>query len=45
MTYLKEKKEEYRIPLIAVSASIPDMLCQSTTDGGIEDLGEEEWTL
>lgn len=27
------------------SSVLPDLLCQSNLDGGLEDLTEEDWTI
>lgn len=45
MTLIEKKKEAYKIPVTELTGSLPDLLCNSMVDGGIDDLTEEEWTL
>lgn len=45
MIYIMQKKEEYKIPLAELCNTLPDLLCDSMLDGGLEDLTEEEWSL
>lgn len=45
MTSLEQKRQEYKAPLADYSEVLPDILCDSNLDGGLENLGEEDWTL
>ncbi|MBQ9462454.1 MAG: hypothetical protein IJU68_02215 [Bacteroidales bacterium] len=44
-TLIQKKKETYKVPVTEHTNTIPDLLCNSMVDGGIDDLTEEEWTL
>lgn len=35
----------YKAPVSEASELLPDLLCDSLVDGGLEDITEEDWTL
>lgn len=45
MTKLKTTEKNYRAPECWDGKLTPWLLCQSLTEGSLEDLTEEDWTL
>ncbi len=45
MISVKQQKEAYEVPLSETGAILPDILCDSLVEGGLEDISVEDWTI